>query len=195
MLVILLERWTMEGDSPVSSTTSIEAVEARSTVFLDWCWNPRCVPRKAKYATKTDSEQVAWAKDEKYSGKRVISSWNRGQWTSGNTIGLRQYAQCRPSTFDLVLSLCWCVGLRTWLDLSAYRFERSESRLVVWDHDSSLKLLCATNYCNCPKSFDVCWSEFIQLVGIEGVERLLVIRLETRTKESHMRARWSVLNC
>ena len=62
-----------------------------------------CVPRKAKYYPDSDREQVVWTKDEKYSEKRVISTWNWQGWITMNT-----------SVFDRTkrskLPSCWLIG-------------------------------------------------------------------------------------
>ena len=54
-----------------------------------------CVPRKAKYYPDSDREQVVWTKDEKYSEKRVISTWNWLRWiTLDTSASIVESVQC-----------------------------------------------------------------------------------------------------
>ena len=65
---MILERSTIEGDSPVDENRWSSSIKLPSTAgHEESCGNPGGPPSKAKYYLVTDSEPVPWGKGEKYS--------------------------------------------------------------------------------------------------------------------------------
>ena len=81
-----------------------------------------CVPRKAKYCPDSDSEQVVWTKDEKYSEKRVISTWNWQGWITLDTCACDRFKAFEAPFVlvhwlrQLVSSVSFLRRLRYWFD-------------------------------------------------------------------------------
>ena len=83
---ISLEWSALEGDSPVfRPLRETTPLNFRSSNAWECIANGRYTSAKAKYDGKTDSAQVAWAKDEKHFGERVKEYlkplWGKG-WTT-----------------------------------------------------------------------------------------------------------------
>ena len=81
-----------------------------------------CVPLKAKYESDSDSEQVVWTKDEKYSEKRVISTWNWQGWITLDTCACDRFKAFEAPFVlvhwlrQLVSSVSFLRRLRYWFD-------------------------------------------------------------------------------
>ena len=127
-----------------------------------------CVPLKAKYESDSDSEQVVWTKDEKYSEKRVTSTWNRQGWITLDTCAFRFSKRWKaPFSLDQALSrlsssvLCTSKQLRVRFEDSQYGetvnvLTRGSSwclepkhmikQLIVWVVNAGMTVVCAADH-------------------------------------------------